>query len=137
MRSRAALRRASSKKSENIKSVHYLLCFKHIQPLATPCFLATFSSPKWSSSFSGRGCKKKLPKDVTFASQNCEQGSQEELGWTQDGPKINPKSTFLVVQSLRAPTSDFRGAWKGVPDPISLQNPSKINAKIDKKEITF
>ena len=71
-----------AKKTENIKSVHYLLCLKHIQPLSKPCFLVTFCSPKKSSGLSGSGCKKKLPDDVTFASQNYEKGSQEEPGWT-------------------------------------------------------
>ena len=138
MRSRAGLRRASSKKTENIKSVHYLLCFKHIQPLSKSCFLVTFppkhdlrASPE---GVARRGCQMMSLLHPKIAKKK---GPRRSLDGPQDGPKIHPKSTFLVVQSLRAPTSDLRGAWRGVPEPISFQKSMQNYTKIDKKSTCF
>ena len=123
------------------------------QKISNPCiicYVLSTSSPSqnhafWSL-FAPQNGLRASPEGV--AKRSCQmmsllhpkiakKGPRRSLDGLQDGPKIHPKFDFLVVQSLRAPTSDLRGACKGVPDPISPQKRPQNDATIYDKLMGF
>ena len=90
LRSGAGLGRSSGKKHENIKSVHYLLCFKHIHALPETLLFVTFWVQNWSRSLSAGGLQKSLQNVYHFYSKYPKKGLRRDPKAVPESSKFRP-----------------------------------------------
>ena len=84
------MEKPSDKKTQNINSVHYLLCFKHIQALPKASLFVTVLAPKLVPEPLRKGSPKKLAKRLHFLPENIRKRTPEG---SQSGPKIHKNPT--------------------------------------------
>ena len=77
-------------KPQNINSVHYLLCFRHIQALPKASLFVTVFAPKLVPEPLRKGSPKKLAKRLQFLPENIRKRTPEG---SQSGPKIHKNPT--------------------------------------------
>ncbi len=78
------LEKTSDKKPQNINSVHYLLCFKHIQVLPKASLFVTVLAPKLVPEPLRKGSPKKLAKRLPFLPKDVRKR-------TPEGPQSSPR----------------------------------------------
>ena len=78
------LEKPSGKKPQNINSVHYLLCFKHIQALPKASLFVTVWGPKLVPEPLRKGSPKKLAKRLPFLPKDVRKR-------TPEGPQSSPR----------------------------------------------
>ena len=126
------LEKTSDKKPQNINSVHYLLCFKHIQVLPKASLFVTVLAPKLVPEPLRKGSPKKLAKRLQFLPENIRKRTPEG---SQSGPKIhkNPTSFGPFLGTRNSESQILLTVRDGVP-PFSTKNVN-ISQKTPSKNI--
>ena len=114
------LEKTSDKKPQNINSVHYLLCFKHIQVLPKASLFVTVLAPKLVPEPLRKGSPKKAYKKVTiFIKKNPKKDPGGTPKRSQNPSKSDLFWTFARHQKHQKP--DFTGCAGRGPPPFFIK----------------
>ena len=116
------LEKTSDKKPQNINSVHYLLCFKHIQALPKASLFVTVWGPKLVPEPLRTGSPKKLAKRLPFLPKDVRKR-------TPEGPQSSPRIHQIPTSfgPLLGTRSSKSGILLTVRDGVPPFSTKKVN----------